>query len=244
LAVADAQLGNTGLAPDAHRVALAGPIERLEYPPLCPNCGGAASEPLPITKVFQHIQVGGSTGWRYRMATATPLFCRACLDRHRAEASPVTPMDALRSLFLTELALPAVGLAGFGLFLLHRTGARAFRDLPGQWPILAVIGAFLLLATLCLRAAWTGNAHRRVPRGTETSRAFDFGDDGDTAFGTAPRSYAIRNADYAAAFSGLNAERSAALLGPAQRRRTSRAFWVTAAIIAGLVILARYLGLS
>ena len=38
----------------------------------------------------------------------------------------------------------------------------------------------------------------------------------------------------------LNAHRSAALLGPAQRRRESRAFWITAALMAALAFAGYY----
>ena len=63
--VAQPQLLNSELAPDAHRLVLAGSIEGLLYPEICPNCGAAAADALPRTKVFQYNQ--GDThdaGWR------------------------------------------------------------------------------------------------------------------------------------------------------------------------------------
>ncbi len=239
--IAQPQLRDDDLSPDAHRVLLAGSIDSLRYPPLCPHCGAAAADPLPIAKVFMYNH--GHTadaGWRYRIAQATPLFCRSCLARHRSEAVPVTGMDRLKSVVFSELAIPGFGTATFALFLLHDKAASLLRDVPRQWPVLAFIAVLLLVAVQCLRSAWADNAHRRVPRQTETSRAFDFGDNGDSPFGTTARTYAIRNGEHAAALERLNAGRSAGLLGPAQRRRESLAFWVTAAIIAALALAAHY----
>ncbi len=239
--VAQPQLRNNDLSPDAHRVLLAGSIDGLRYPPLCPCCGAAAADPLPIAKGFMYNR--GDTddaGWRYRIAQATPLFCRSCLDRHRSEAVPVTGMDRLKSVIFSELAIPGFGTAAFTLFLLHDKAATLLRDVPRQWPVLAFIGGLLLVAAQCLRSAWANNAHRRMPMQTETSRAFDFGDNGDSPFETTARTYAIRNGEHAAALKRLNAERSAGLLGPTQRRRESRASWVTAAVIAALALAAHY----
>lgn len=239
LPVAQPQLGNESLSPSAYRVLLAGSVEGLQHPPLCPNCGAAAARPLPVTKVFMYNDTGDS-GWRYRIARATPLFCEACIHRHQAEAVPVTSIDRLKSALLTELALPGVGTAAFGIFILNDKAAVILRDFQRQWPILVFIGVLLLVALLCLRAAWTNNAHRRVPRQTNTSQAFDFGDNGDSPFGTTPRTYAIRNAGHARAFEQLNAERSRAWLGPTQRRRESQVFWITAVVIAAFALAMYY----
>jgi hypothetical protein len=241
LPVAHPNLGDQGLSPNTHRVLLAGPVEGLQHPPLCPNCGAASDNPLPITKVFMYNYGGDDDGgWRYRMARATPLFCDACIHRHQCEAVPVTNADRLKSVILTELAIPGFGLAAFGLFVLNNTAAGVLRDFARQWPILILVGALFLMALLYLRASWTNNAHRRVPMQTNTSQAFDFGDDGDTSFRTTLRTYALRNADHAEAFKRLNAERSSVLLGPTQRRRENRRFWITAAVIMLLALVMYY----
>ena len=237
MAVAAPQLGDDGLSPTAERVALAGPIGGLRYPPACPNCGGPATGKLPVTKVFQYNHgTEDDSGWAYRTASATPLFCSPCLARHRAERVPVTLGDRLKSCLLTELALPAVGSAAFGLFLANDNLTRIMRDPRREWPLLALILALLGLALLCLRLAWTANAHRRVERQTPTSRAFDFGDDATTIYRTSARTYAIRDPGYAAALLALNQARSAELLGPAQQRRENRTFWITAIIVVALAL--------
>lgn len=106
--------------------------------------------------------------------------------------------------------------------------------------MLAFIGGLMFMSVLCLRTAWASNAHRRVPRQTATSRAFDFGDDYTSPYQTTARTYAIRNGEHAAALATMNAELNAVLLGPAQRLRESRAFWITAAIVAALTLSGLY----
>lgn len=240
--VAQPQLGNEGLLPGTHRVLLAGAVEGLRHPPVCPHCGVAATRPLPVAKVFMHNDGDQDGGWRYRIARATPLFCDACLRRHADEALPVTLLDRLKSGLFTELALPGLGTTALALFLLQDAGPRSLPRLDRDWPILALIGVLLLIGLSCLRLAWTGNAHRRVPAPTPTSRAFDFGDNEASAFRTTLRTYAIRSAAHAEAFQRLNAGRSDALTGPAQRRRESRRFWITAAVIAALAAALHVLG--
>lgn len=240
--IAQPQLRDCELALDTHRIVLAGSIEGLLYPEICPNCGAAAAVPLPITKVFQYNH--GHTddaGWQYRLARAAPMFCRDCLARHNSEAMPVTIVDKLKSVVLSELAIPGFGTAAFAFFLLYDKGPTFLFNLARNWPVLAFIGGLLLISLLCLRTAWTNNAYRRVPRQTETSRAFDFGDDYTSPFQTTGRTYAIRNGEHAAFLEKMNAERSAGRLGPTQRRRESRAFWITAAIIATLALAGHYL---
>ena len=237
--IAQPQLREGELALDAHRVVLAGSIEGLRYPEICPNCGAAAAVPLPITKVFQHNHTD-DRGWRYRLARATPTFCQDCFARHNSEAMPVTITDKLKSVVLSELAIPGFGTAAFAFFLLYDKGPTVLLNLARNWPVLAFIAGLLLTSLLCLRTAWTNNAHRRVPRQTATSRAFDFGDDDTSSFQTTGRTYAIRNGEHAASLAKMNAERSAGLLGPTQRRRESRAFWITAAIIAALALAGHY----
>lgn len=243
--VAEPQLLNEGLSRAAHCVTLAGPVGGLRYPPLCPNCGATAADKLPITKVFMHNRGGSDdAGWDYRIAKAIPLFCRRCLDRHWAEAVPVTSLDRIRSVVFSELAIPGIGTAAFALFLLVDMRGKLMRDLSREWPLLALIVGLLLIAALCFRTAWTNNAHRRVPRQTLISKTFDFGDSDDSPFRTTVRTYAVRNAACAEAFGRLNANTSATLLGPVQRRRESRRFWITAAVIAAIALCAYLLKLT
>ncbi|MET0225733.1 MAG: hypothetical protein ABW187_04760 [Dokdonella sp.] len=222
------------------RALLAGSIEGVTYPDRCPHCMAAATVPIAITKVFQYHpndEGNGGGGWQYRIAEAAPLFCAACAQRHHAETLPVTAADRLKSVLLTQLALPGFGTLALGLFLLSETATKIARNPAREWLLLVIIGVLLLIGVSCLRAAWTGNAHRRVPRQTATSLAFDFGDDASTAFQTVPRTYAFGHPDYAASFTALNEQRSRTLLGPKQRHRENLRTMVTALIVAALAAL-------
>ncbi len=203
LTVAQPQLGNEGLLPDAYQVIIAKPIDRLAYPPVCPCCGAPATTALNIAKPFM-FSPGGDTGWGHRVAQAQPLFCTDCLARHCALAVPVTDRDRLASLWPQELLIPAFGLGLFGSFI-FLGGAPAFlRNPSGEWPRIAFAGLMILIALHCARSVWREGAYKRVATQTAVSVSFDFGDDDDSAFQKTARIYAIRNADYAIAFDRLN----------------------------------------
>jgi len=97
------------LAPHPHRLTLRGAASGLQFPPLCPNCGGAAAERLSYAKVFSHADSDGPT--RYVVSSIAVPFCGACIARHRAQEVPRTLMSDLVSSFATMDMLGAV----FGL---------------------------------------------------------------------------------------------------------------------------------
>src|SRR5262249_13118187 len=101
------QRGDRGVASDAHRVKLAGPIASLPYPPLCPNCGATAQEPLTVSKAF-YDDPGGDTPTSYIVVDAHPMFCRPCVERHRAETIAPTPSDVWRTVLFSDPIIPAV----------------------------------------------------------------------------------------------------------------------------------------
>ncbi|QAY77807.1 hypothetical protein [Sphingosinicella sp. BN140058] len=236
MAVIRPELGTEGLAEDAHRIRLAGRIETLLYPPLCPNCGHRATETLPITKVFQ-FNHGDDGPWQYRIAHAAPLFCTDCIRRHQAEWQPLTRAERVKSVVVSELALPGFLTAAFALFLLGDS-LREFIEEPGrEWPMIAFAALLGFVSWLCFRAAASSNAHRRVAAVSSIQRAFDFGDDDSTVFATIQRTYAIRDEGSAEAFERLNAARSAALTSPEAKARENRRTWTFGLILGGLVLL-------
>lgn len=245
MAVAGSQLGDMDLDPAAIRVSLAGSLAGLRYPPICPNCEAPATVPVAVTKVFSwnHNDYGDSSGsgWKYRIAQAEPLFCTSCAARHYTQEQPVTTLDKLKTVLMTELALPGIGTLAFGLFLLKETGAKIVRDPAGQWLLLTIVVVLLSIGALCLRSAWLSNDHRRIPRQTAISRAFDFGDDGSNAFTTQLRTYAFRSAAYADAFGALNADRSAVARGPQQRVSENKRTFVVAAIVIAIATIGWWL---
>jgi hypothetical protein len=237
---AEPQDGDRGLAAGAHRVKLAGPTGDLRYPSLCPNCGAAASEPLTIGKVFRD-SGSSDTPVTHVVVEARPLFCRPCADRHRAETIRPTASDILRTALFSEAMIPAFCSLAAGLFLLHI--ASTIRG--GLTIVLVPVGMaifFLLIAYSSWRGAWSGTRWKRVPAQTDTSRAFDFGHDESGLYQTVARTYAFRNRAYAEAFAAANQALNERWLGPEQKARERRRFWIVAAIVIALVVIALLIG--
>jgi hypothetical protein len=233
------QSGDEGLPREGHRVLLAGSLGGLSYPPICPCCGARASEPLPITKVFVADTFDGPAN--FKIITAAPMFCGTCIARHHAEETPPTTAERIKGALLTENAMPGFGLTALAMFLLYQVETHGAHGSAKQhWVMLGVVAGFLALAYACFRHAWSEAAHKRIAPQTEVTRSFDFGDDSSSMFETRPRTYIIRDAACADAFTRLNAGRSAERLGPAQRRRERRRFWIATAIFGALAIWALF----
>ena len=235
MAVIQPELGTEGLADGGHRILLAGPIEALAYPPLCPNCGAQATQRLPVVKVFMFNNQNDGP-WQHRIARADPLFCAECVRRHRSEHRPITAAERLKSIVFSELAFPGFLTAAFALFLIKEGIGDALRDAGRGGPLFAFAAILALVSWLCFRAAASRTAHRRIPALTSIQRAFDFGDDGTTAFTTIQRSYVIRNPHSAEAFERLNAARSEALTGPEAKARDNRRTWLFGLALGGFVL--------
>lgn len=236
MAVIDIQSGDEGLPPGAHRVAIAGPIDELKYPALCPHCGAAAGERLPIEKVFRETY-SDDTPSGVKIARATPLFCESCIKRHRAEEQPATLGERLKSLLLTEQALAGYSMSATGLLLgsqiLKHTQALATKV---GFALLGLSALFLLGAYSCFRRGWNTNRYRRIPPQTGITRSFDFGDDDSSTFKTVKRTYAVSDTAYAEAFARMNADLDAELLGPERRRREKIHLWIAFVICASAAV--------
>jgi hypothetical protein len=240
MAVIDIQSGDEGLRPDAHRVAIAGPIDDLKYPALCPHCGAAADKRLSIEKVFRETY-SDDTPSGVKIARATPLFCSTCISDHRAEEQPPTLGERLKSLFLTEQALAGYSMSATGLLLgsqmLKHTQALATKV---GIALLGLSALFLLGAYSCFRRGWDTNRYRRIPPQTNVTRSFDFGDDDSSPFKTVKRTYALSDAAYAEAFTHMNSDLDAKWLGPERRRREKLHLWI-AVVICAVAALAGWL---
>jgi len=218
-------------------LSVAGPIEGLSYPPLCPSCGAAASTALAIPKVFW-FDPGGDTPGGHRIAQANPLFCTSCVARHRAEALEPGLVAILTTTLFSELVIPAVGTLSLGLFMLHLLLPRALGTLEKTWWLLLIACGLVGVGISSFRTAWPATRWKRVPAQTSITRAFDFGDDDTGWFKTEPRTYVIRNAACGAAFARLNEALHAKLTGPEQRSRERRRWWIAATIMVAIAILA------
>lgn len=233
------RVGDEGLRQDGVPVMLAGSIDRLVYPPICPRCEAAASCPIEVARVFMASQDMEETVWRYRIDKAHPLFCGTCAFEHFASQATVELSDHIRTMLLSWLSVPAAFLAYGALARFDAWSAKLLQGgfSLGELLIASVLG---LAAAWCLLTAWRRNDWRRVPEDTRVSAAFAFGDDLSSPFKNRPRRYVFASARYADAFLHLNAAQSAALQGPVQRRRESFRLAVAAGIGCAILLLGTF----
>jgi hypothetical protein len=203
-------VGGLDAANDGARVELKGSPRTLAFPPICPNCGGAASEQVRIEKVFRRSSgrrrtggVFGSTSSGYVIVGATVPFCASCAARHRQLREPLPWWTGWLSIFRSPLIL-AAGISG----------ALAFSQLR-QPPLegwlhagseLAVLGFLVFIPILTTVQAWWANRFYRIAAQTEVTSAFDFTD--TLGMVRERHAYAIRNAAAAAAFIAANRDRT------------------------------------
>ena len=232
--LAEALERDEGLVENATQVRLAGPLAGLVFPALCANCGASAQQKGQVAKAF--MRTGGSDRLRqYEIARVDVPFCDTCLARHRSELEPLTSGQRLASLLGSELSWPGLGLAALGTFFAVETSGKILRDPAASWPIVALLVFLFGAAWLALGAAWRKGERFRIPAPTSVSSSFDFGDDQSNDFGSYPRTYSLRSAEFANAFADLNEGASEELLGPRLKARTSRNFIVGLLLLAAVV---------
>ena len=222
------------LAPHPHRYTLRGAASGLQFPPLCPNCGHAATQRLSCAKVFRHGDSDGPT--RYVVSSIAVPFCDACIARHRAQEVKRTMMSDLISGFATMDMLGAVFPALAALFLLYLALGDLFHGRGTRMLVELGIGAvFGLIAWAQARAVWGQTERFRVPPQSDVTIAFDFSDDTAPAFESARFVCAMRNPTFANAFRALNIEREYLPASPqaqAERRRSNRLLWIFGTLLA------------
>ena len=229
-----AQDNASELAPHPHRLTLRGRASSADFPPLCPNCGSAATQRIEYSKVFRETDSDGPT--RYVVSSVSVPFCDACIASHRAqEIRPTLAGNVLSSFATMDMlgavfpAMAAVFLAWLALGdLLHGRGTRFLVELG--------IGAvFALIAWAQGHAVWQQTDHLRVPPQTDITKAFDFSDDSASSFEAARYVCTMRNERFANAFRILNLDREWLPNSPeavAERRRTNRLVWIFGIVIA------------
>jgi len=222
------------LAPHPHRLSLRGAAGDLQFPPLCPNCGSAATDRLTYAKVFRHTDSDGPT--RHVVSSIAVPFCNACIARHRAQEKKRTLLSDLISSFATAEMLGAVFPALAALFLLYLAIGDLFHARGTRMLVELAIGAvFGLIAWAQARSVWAETEHLRVPPQSDVTIAFDFSDDIAPAFEPARFTCAMRNPAFANAFRVLNIEREYLPASPqaqAERRRSKRLLWIVGVLLA------------
>jgi hypothetical protein len=233
------QDGSADLVAHPHRFTLRGDPASLAFPPLCANCGRAASERVAVSKVFRRTYSDSPT--EHIVSSVEVPYCAACTQRHTAQTPPLTTWRKLLSSFATGDMLGAVFPALTALFF----GYVALKDLVrgGDWVRFAFVfgfAAFLgLIAWYQRRHVWRATEHLRVPRQSEVSRAFDFSDDVSDAFESPRFVCTMRDASFAEAFAKLNADRRWIAGSPeaqVERRRAKRRLWLVGGIVAALAL--------
>ena len=226
------------LAPHPHRFTLRGAASSLQFPPLCPNCGSSAANPLTYAKVFRGSDSDGPT--RYTVTSITVPFCDACIARHRAAEVKRTMMSDLISSFATMDMLGAVFPALAALFLLYLALGDLFHARATRMLVELGIGAlFGLIAWAQSHAVWDQIERFRVPSLSDVTIAFDFSDDTAPAFESARFVCTVRNPVFANAFRVLNVGREYLPKSPqaqAERLRSNRLLWIFGGLLAAFAL--------
>jgi hypothetical protein len=200
------------LEPHPNRVALTGSLRSLAFPNRCANCGAVTGERLPVSKVFArnagYRRRTGSRRYRgYRIDTAQVPYCGACIAQDARERQSAASRWRARLLSLLIQSFPAVFPIGFAVFLLTTVGPDA-----GSGQASSFVGVLALVfggaGAGLIASAWWDTRRHMVPRQTSVTLAFDFSPDvSDLLDHNQRRIYAMRDADFAAAFTALNRDR-------------------------------------
>lgn len=233
------QEGASGLVPHHHGLTLRGTPADAKFPPLCPNCGGAASRTIACSKVFAREGDEGPSA--YIVTTATVPFCDPCIATHRAQEVKPTAIETLKSSFASMHMVGAVFPALAALFLARLALGDLFHG-RRLLPMLFELGLCALAALIAWGqgwAVWRDRARFRVPPQTEVTKAFDFSDDTAPAFEGGRFACTIRDGRFAEAFRRLNVESeyvAGSARAVAERRRSNLALWIVGGIVAIAVV--------
>jgi hypothetical protein len=239
------QKRDTGLATHArHRVELAGSLRKVAWPELCPSCGGAATERIPVTKVFlrqrrrRRKSVDDVT--LYSVQTLRVPFCGACASRHRDLERGIGIVRRCFSYVSTIFLIPLlVSILGLTLFAVPSLlGPAGELIATPKRPIQAA--AFAACAVIFAALAWHQTRRWRVPPQTEVTSSFDFSDNLGDIFHGERRIYAISNAAFADSFKVANADRA---WTDERRARADRRGMILGSLVAALLLVAVIVGM-
>ena len=234
------QLRASGLIAHPHRTTLRGTPGELDFPPLCPNCGAAASQKIEVTKVFLRPRRDEPT--EEIMTAAVVPFCDACARSHHEQRPPLTTTAKVLSSLATGEMLGALFPALAAAFVAWIALKDLFKGRFVSFLALAVLaGFFALIAWSQRRHVWQATEPLRVPKLSDVTQAFDFSDNVADAFEPPRFVCTVRDAGFAAAFQALNRQREWHAASPqarAERRAAHRKMWVVGAVVAALALLA------
>lgn len=226
------------LAPHAHRCTLRGDPSELTFPPICACCGASATQRLRQTKVF--VRSHSDAPQERVMSSVDVPYCDGCSAQHRAGSPPQGALQRAATYFGSADIFGAIVPGVAALWVVANLA------LPRLWrgDFISVLfsGGLALLFVYVARVQWReaerATAHRRVPRSTEITRAFDYSDDVAAAFEPPRYVCTMRDGAFAQAFLALNASRVWHAASPAARAEAQTARRKTRLVIAALIVVA------
>ncbi|MBC7954921.1 MAG: hypothetical protein H7Y33_03495 [Cytophagales bacterium] len=235
-----------GSQPVAHhnRFTLQGSPSSLSFPPLCPNCGGAAAETIEYAKVFRRVHTDAPT--EHIVTSVRVPMCSQCAALHHQQAAPPSQLSKVLSSFATGDMLGAVLPAIAAVFVAYLALKELVKGRFDAFGIFVLVAAFFaVIAWSQRRHVWQATHHLRVAPATDMTQAFDFSDDIASAFESPRFICSMRDERFANAFSALNSElkyRADSASAVADRKQANRTMWLVGAVVVALALLGYLVG--
>jgi len=231
--------GDEGLAAHPHRWVLNGEPGHFDLPPLCPNCGAAATESIRVHKVFD--VAASDDPNRYLPTTLALPVCAACAAQHRAGTVEPTLLKRFATSFETFDMVGAIAMVVGAMFFAYLALKKLFGGDLISAALLMILPALLLLfARVQYRKALEDTAYRRVPERSEVARSFDYSDNVAAGFEPPRFVVTVKDAGFAKAFETLNAPRLYRADSPgavADQRAARHKVWGWGVLLAVLLLL-------
>ena len=227
------------LAPHAHRMLLWGAPGAAQFPPLCPNCGSAASTNLSYSKGFRRSSGSDTPDSRVVISVSVP-FCDDCIARHRAEMRSPGLLANVLSSFSSGNMFAAAGLGAAAAFTAYHALDELLQGRASHFAVFGgLTGVFGLLAWFQGKLAWRDTEYFRVPAPTTVTKAFDYSDNEPAPFESARFTCTMRDERFAAAFRSLNRHleyQHGSTAAQADRRSANRQAWIVGIVVAALAL--------
>ena len=207
------------------------------FPMLCPNCGQAATNSLPLAKSFERSSGSDTPNETIVLSVAVP-FCDGCIARHQAESAPPGRLSTLLLGFASGDMFAAAGFGAAAAFCAFQAWRELGRGRGSPALVFAALAlAFVAIAAYQGRKAWRDTEHARVRPQTEVSHAFDYGDNEPAPFRSPAYTCTMRDARFFAAFQALNRDLEFQPGSPADvadRRQANRQTWIVGIVVAAI----------
>jgi fumarate reductase subunit D len=196
------------MKPATHSVQING---RVQFPRLCPYCGGFAEQTLPISHSFARKYTTRTKNNRkvrrtyYDTPTFWVPFCTHCIAIHEAEVIRPTWRHYGRQAFVMLQYVPIAGLMIFFIITMWSDWLQR-----GTITLANALGSgvfFLAGVVLPLYVALRRSHHYVISPPTSITRVVSFGDRERLSVWSSARTFRFRHATYAQQFAAENGER-------------------------------------